>query len=256
MSLVDLSKDSTASSLLKTISTNRNGHKKTKPARTSTQQTTTITSPSKKESLWDYSDVFGQEWEEGLGTAHRVFAENTPTVSSTELSKSSHRDLNKGRPPETSVQKKPRQESTSSVEKSHNPHKKVGYSSKRGFQKTSFKDELELWRLRSVQSISSESRGFAREPQDTCVASNLPKKRVYDNESAHRRNKKEAKKIEGESSEEESSDKEVYTFEDLMKEEERSARIAAKEDAEEYQREKERKRKKQLKRLATKKKSD
>lgn len=64
MFLGNLSSDSVASSLLKTINSNHNLQKKkaATPCNTWTQQTNSST---EKGSLWDYSDIFGQEWEQG-----------------------------------------------------------------------------------------------------------------------------------------------------------------------------------------------
>ncbi|EME32857.1 uncharacterized protein Gasu_02080 [Galdieria sulphuraria] len=202
MFLGNLSRDSIASSLLKTISTNNNGHKKTTPLKGSTKQTPTSCSTN-TESLWNYSDVFGQEWEEGLGTAHRVFAEDRRTTPVTGLSQGKLREPNKEKPTKPSVPKKGSEGTTFAVENSPISRQKVGYTTERVSQKSSFKEELEAWRHRSVQSISSESKGFVREPLDITVVSKWPKKRGYNNDLAHRNDKKEAKKIDKESSEEE-----------------------------------------------------
>lgn len=135
---------------------------------------------------------------------------------------------------------------------SDKPENKTQYASKR----PSFKEELEAWRLRNLQSKSSNLKELAHESQGKCAPLKLPVKRRNEDSLVKKDSKRQMKQQEWYSSEEESSDKEVYSFEDLMKEEERSARIAAKEDAEEYRKEQERKRKKKLKRLAMKQKRE
>jgi len=246
MLLGNLSNDSVASSLLKTINTNHNVHKKTQPNASTQQQQTKASSSSKESSLWDYSDVFGQEWQQGLGTAHQVLSKdnsNTPVKTSPQrVDKEQRSEQNKERIKATRAEKKKNNKSSCvasrhALNKPHSLPSKVGNSTERLSQKPSFREELESWRLRNSQPIPLDSKK-TKPSLKTRDEDSLPWKTL----------KRSAIERDVDWSDEE-SDKEVYSFEDLMREEERSARIAAIEDAEEYRKEQERKRKKKLKRL-------
>eukprot|EP00871_Galdieria_phlegrea_P000023 jgi/Galph1/1020/GphlegSOOS_G5806.1 len=240
----DLAQDTVASSLLKNLKTNQVGNNK---QASNNNSRPTQTTSSSKEDLWDYSDIFGKEWSQGLGTAHQALA-NTSGSSSKEKEKPENEQKDRNNNAAASFADR---KTTKYVMSSTNKNKPIR---KRVISKTvpdanthqlersrknTFKEELERWQREtdSRQKLKIDEKSSR-------------------SQSKYSRNCKLGKPIKVQNNmeddvfDDDDEDKEVYTFEDLMEEEERSAKIAAKEDAEEYHKEKERKLRKKLKRLA------